>query len=296
MDEQLDQQVNQQLASLAQIKSTLLDQAIRFGPRLFVALLIVAAGALVSRWAARWLQRMLSRFELEPPVRLLVSRLAQLTLFTMFLILALQNLGVQLLPLIAGLGVVGAAVALGTQGLLSNLAAGLSIIFTKPFRVGEYISIVGEEGRVESITLFTTTLSHFDQSLVVIPNRKLEGEILHNFGTIRQLAIRVSVGYETDLDDAERTILDVLRANPHVLRDPAPLIQTTTLGEWALNIDVKPWVAVVDYCVATDEINKTILAAFRAKSINIPFPQLELRLTGAAQSAARMIAAKSVAE
>ena len=89
--------------------------------------------------------------------------------------------------LIAGLGVAGAGVALAMQGVLSNVAAGLTIIFTRPFKVGEYIAIAGVEGRVEEISLFDTVLSHPDRSTVVVPNRKIVGEILHNYGSIRQI-------------------------------------------------------------------------------------------------------------
>jgi len=160
------------IATIDQAKNTLLDLAIRFGPRLLTALLILIVGVVVSRWFSRWLGKGLSRIELEPPVRLLLGRIAWLLSMTLFFILALQNLGVELLPLIAGLGVAGAGLALATQGVLSNIVAGLSIIFSKPFRVGEYISIVGEEGTVESITLFNTTLGHVDRSRVVIPNAR----------------------------------------------------------------------------------------------------------------------------
>ena len=110
--------------------------------------------------------------------------------------MALQNLGVDLLPLIAGLGVAGAGIALAMQSVLGNLAAGLTIIFTTPFWVGEYVAMVGFEGRVESINLFTTRLSHPDRSLVVVPNRKIVGEILHNYGEIRQLDLRVEIARE----------------------------------------------------------------------------------------------------
>ncbi len=79
----------------------------------------------------------------------------------LFAIMALQNLGVELLPLIAGLGVAGAGIALAMQGILGNLAAGLTIIFTRPFHVGDYISIAKEEGEVLDISLFSTTLGHF---------------------------------------------------------------------------------------------------------------------------------------
>jgi small conductance mechanosensitive channel len=272
--------MNDQLATIDQAKSTLLDLAVRFGPKLLTAILILVAGFMVSRWAARWFGRMLARIELEPPVRLLLSRVVRLLVLLLFVIMALQNLGVELLPLIAGLGVAGAAVALATQGVLSNAAAGLTIIFTKPFRVGQYVSIVGEEGQVDSITLFNTTLSHTDHSLIVIPNRKVVGEILHNFGKIRQLTIVVGVAYDTDLNVALAAINDILRANARVLREPVPVIQTSLLGNSSVNIAVKPWVAVPDYVDASGEINKAILETFRGRGIVIPFPQHEVRLLG----------------
>jgi small conductance mechanosensitive channel len=196
--------------------------------------------------------------------------------------MALQNLGVELLPLLAGLGVAGAAVALATQGVLSNAAAGLTIIFTKPFRVGQYVSIVGEEGQVDSITLFNTTLSHLDRSLIVIPNRKVVGEILHNFGQIRQLDIVVAVAYDTDLNIALSTINEIVCANTRVLREPLPVIQAILLGNSSVSVAVKPWVAVADFIAATGEINKAILETFRGRGIVIPFPQHEVRLIGQA--------------
>jgi small conductance mechanosensitive channel len=184
--------------------------------------------------------------------------------------------------MLAGLGVAGAAVALATQGVLSNAAAGLTIIFTKPFRVGQYVSIVGEEGQVDSITLFNTTLSHLDRSLIVIPNRKVVGEILHNFGQIRQLDIVVAVAYDTDLNVALATIAEIVRGNARVLPEPLPVIQAILLGNSSVTVAVKPWVAVPDFIAATGEINKAILETFRGRGIVIPFPQHEVRLIGQA--------------
>ncbi len=271
--------MNEQLATLEQVRNTVLDLLIRFGPRLLTAILILVIGLLVSRWLGRWLERGLRRIELEPPVRLLLARVARALLLGLFLIVALQNLGVELLPLIAGLGVAGAGVALAMQGVLGNVAAGLSIIFTKPFRVGEYISITGEEGRVETITLSNTTLSHADRSLVVIPNRKIAGEILHNFGRTRQLQVVVGVAPDTDLNAALAAITDVLHGNPRVLKDPAPVVQMM-LGESGMSIGVMPWVAVADFGVATGEINKSIVEMFRSRGIDFPIPQREVRLVG----------------
>ena len=268
------------IATIDQAKNTLLDLAIRFGPRLLTALMILIVGVVVSRWFSRWLARGLSRIELEPPVRLLLGRIAWLLSMTLFFILALQNLGVELLPLIAGLGVAGAGLALATQGVLSNIVAGLSIIFSKPFRVGEYISIVGEEGTVQSITLFNTTLGHVDRSRVVIPNRKITGEILHNFGQVRQLDVSVGVAYDSDMSQALASIDEVLRNNSRVLSDPAPVVRTMQLGEWAVTIGVKPWVKIDDFGAATGEINRAILEVFRSRGVVMPVPQREIRMIG----------------
>jgi small conductance mechanosensitive channel len=274
--------MNSQIASFDQIRNTVIDLAIRFGPKLLVAILILVVGVGVSRWVSRWLLGALGRIELEPPVRALLARAGWLVSFALFLILALENLGVQLLPLIAGLGVAGAGIALATQGVLSNVVAGLSIIFTKPFRVGEYISIVHEEGQVQSITLFSTTLTHADRSRIVIPNRKIVGEILHNFGNMRQLEIAVGVAYDTDLDTALAAIGEVLRANSRVLQDPPPLVQTILLGESAVSIGIRPWVRVQDYSAAVGEVTRATLESLRQRGIVMPFPQREVRLIPAA--------------
>jgi len=272
--------MNASVTSLDQIKNTVIDLAVRFGPKLLVAILILVVGVAVSRWVSQWLARALRHIELEPPVRTLLARIGWLLTFALFVVMALQNLGVELLPLIAGVGVAGAGVALATQGVLGNLVAGLSIIFAKPFRVGEYISIVGEEGQVENITLFTTTLTHPDRSRVVIPNRKIVGEILHNFGTVRQIDIVVGVAYDTDISSAVSAIGEILQTNSRILREPAPVVQTLSLGESAVNIGIRPWVSVTDYRAVSGEINRAVLEMFRSRGIVIPFPQREVRLIG----------------
>jgi small conductance mechanosensitive channel len=272
--------MNDPVATIDQAKNTLIDLAIRFGPRLLTAVIILTVGVIVSRWVTRWLARGLTHLDLEPPVRLLLQRVAWALSMALFLIMALQNLGVELLPLIAGLGVAGAGIALATQGVLSNMVAGLSIIFAKPFRVGEYISIVGEEGTVESITLFSTTLGHVDHSRVVIPNRKITGEILHNFGQIRQLDVSVGVAYDSDMGTALALIDEVLRNNSRVLPDPAPVVRTTALGDWAVTIAIKPWVKVPDYGPAAGEITRAILEVFRSRDVVMPVPQREIRIVG----------------
>jgi small conductance mechanosensitive channel len=272
--------MNNQLDPLAHAKDTLIDLAIRFGPKVLVAILILTAGFFVAGWVGRAIARGLRRLDLEPPVLQLLTRVARVLVVGLFAIMALQNLGVELLPLIAGLGVAGAGIALATQGVLSNMVAGLTIIFTKPYRVGEYISIVGVEGQVEAITLFNTALNHPDRSRIIVPNRKVVGEILHNYGRIRQSDVRVGVAYESDLALALGAIGEMVRSNPRVLADPAPVIQVVMLADSAVQIAIKPWVAVADYGVVAGELNVSLLEELRRRGIGIPYPQREVRLIG----------------
>jgi small conductance mechanosensitive channel len=272
--------MNEQAATLSHATDTLVDLAIRFGPRLLTALLILAVGFGVSRWISRWIAAALSRRDLEPPIRLLITRLVGAACLALFVIIALQNLGVELLPLIAGLGVAGAGLALATQGVLSNIVAGLSIIFTKPFRVGEYVAIAGVEGVVEKITLFNTALAHDDRSLVIVPNRKIVGEILHNYGRIRQLDVSVTVDQGADIGTPLRLIHAVLDANPRVLKDPQAVVQPTQAGESSVSIAVKPWVLVQDHGAASGEVYAAVLETFREHDIAIPVARREVRLIG----------------
>jgi small conductance mechanosensitive channel len=203
----------------------------------------------------------------------------------LFTIVALQNLGVELLPLVAGIGVAGAGIALAMQGILGNVAAGLTIIFTRPFHVGDYISIAHEEGEVLDISLFSTTLGHADLSKVVIPNRKIVGEILHNYGRVRRLDIKVGISYGADVDTALSLVADILRGHPRVLQDPEPAFGVTQLAESHVTVRVAPWVKVPDYEMAISEVNKMILDAFRARNIGIAPPQREVRMLGGGANA-----------
>jgi small conductance mechanosensitive channel len=266
------------LTDLAQFKDTAIELGVNFGPKVLVALLILAVGYYVGRWIAGFLEHRLEPLQLEPPVRHMLVRLARLLVVGLFLIMALQNLGIDLLPLLAGLGLAGAGIALAMQGVLGNLVAGLTIIFTRPFRVGEYVAMVGVEGRVEAIDLFSTKLSHPDRSRVVVPNRKIVGEILHNYGDIRQLDLRVEICRASDLERALAAIDEALQANRRVLREPAAVVGVSALADKSIGIAVKPWVAVPDAVATAGEVNQAIVANFGAAGVEYPSPAREIRI------------------
>lgn len=251
---------------------TMTEYAVKYGMQAIVAIGILATGAMASRWAGKIVQQSLERQTLDPPVRMLLVRIVKIVVLLFTAVIALDALGIPIAPLVAGIGVAGVGIGLALQGVLSNVMAGLSIIFTKPYKVGEHISLLGVHGDVVMIDIFSTRLLHPDQSRVIIPNRKIVGEILHNFGTIRQIHLTVDVVYKTDLDQALAIIRELIANHPHILKDPAPSIGVSNLGHPAVTIAIEPWTAVVHYGSACGELNKAIIERFRAAHIEFPGP------------------------
>ena len=254
------------------------DLLIKYGLQVLGAVLILGAGLFLARSVGNMVEKWLQRQEMEPPIRTLLVRVVKIIVIALTLIVALDTFGVQVGPLIAGIGVAGVGIGLALQGVLSNVMAGLSIIFTKPFRVGEYIEIVGVYGEVLAIDIFSTTLQHADRSRIVIPNRKIVGEILHNYGRVRQLHLAVGVGYGTNLTDALAIVHDILDKNPRVLKDPAPAVGISQLADSAITISINPWAKVTDFGAAQAELYQALVERLRARNIDIPFPQREVRL------------------
>ena len=267
--------------TVSKIIDKLIDYCFEYGPKVIAAIVMVVVGVVVARWVARMTERGLAKKNLEPPVKTLLVKIIRLLVMALTLVMVLEKVGVAIMPLIAGIGVAGIGVGLAMQGVLANVVAGLTIIFIKPFRVGEYLELAGVHGEVVEIELFNTTLVHADRSRVVVPNRKIVGEILHNYGVLRQLDLAVGVAYGTDLNVALGLVEKILAANPRVVKDPAPFFGTALLADSSITLAIKPWVKIADYVAAQAEINKAVVERFRDAGIEIPFPQREVRLVNA---------------
>jgi small conductance mechanosensitive channel len=250
-------------------RDLVIDLAVRYGFQVLGALVVLGAGLALAHWVGGLVDRWLQRQTMEPPMRRLTVRVVRAVVLLFALVLALDKFGFQIAPLVAGIGVAGLGIGIALQGVLSNVVAGLTIIFTKPFRVGEYVSLLGVHGEVIAIELFSTTLMHPDRSLVVIPNRKIVGEILHNFGAMRQLLLTLRVPYDADLGAVLAAAREVTVAHPRVLREPPPVIGVTEVGPLGVRLSVQPWVAVPDVVPAQAELYRALLERFRAARIAV---------------------------
>lgn len=267
------------------VQSVVVGLAVRYGFQVLGAIVVLVAGLIAGRWLGGLVDQRLQGRAMEPPMRVLLVRVLRIIIMLFAVLVALDKLGFQIAPLVAGLGVAGIGVGFALQGVLSNMVAGLTIIFTKPFRVGEYIEIVGVRGDVVSIDLSSTTLLHADHSRVVIPNRKIVGEILHNFGTMRQLHLLLTVPHGTDLTAALTAATDVVTRNARVLKDPAPAVAIAQVTDTGVRIGVNPWVRVADYGEVEGELNRALVEQFRGRGVGLGLSPAEVRLLNGAPAA-----------
>jgi small conductance mechanosensitive channel len=248
------------------------------GMQILTAIVLMGIGVIIARWIGKFIHRWLRSKAYDEPLSNLVVKVIKLLIIAFIGIMALGQMGIQITPLIAGIGVAGVGVSLAMQGLLGNLVAGLTIIFSKPFTIGEYIELLGVYGQVTDISLFSTTLLHTDNSRVIVPNRKIVGEILHNYGNIRQLDLTALIGYSTDLTMTLSIVSAILQQNPDVLTEPAPVVGIASLNESSIALAIKPWVKVENFVPAQAAIYQAIIESFRENKIEIPVPRRNIRL------------------
>ncbi|KZZ13511.1 hypothetical protein A3758_01635 [Oleiphilus sp. HI0118] len=212
-----------------------------------------------------------------------VSMSSKLVLLIGFLI-ALSQLGVEVGPMLAGLGMVGFIIGFALQDTLSNFASGMMILIYRPFDEGNLIETAGVTGIVSKLSLVSTTVLTFDNQSLVIPNSKIWGDVIRNVTaqTTRRVDLVFGIGYSDDIPKAEAVLAGILDEHPKVLKNPEPMIKLHTLNESSVDFIVRPWVATSDYWDVYWDITRTVKQRFDEEGISIPFPQRDVHVYQAA--------------
>lgn len=245
------------------------------------AIIILIAGAIVSKWTAKSVTTLMARRpEIDPTVIGFVGSLTKFGILIITGLLVLAQFGVQTASLIAVLGAAGLAIGLAMQGTLSNVAGGVMLMFFRPMRVGQYVSVAGHSGTVKNIGLFTTELATPDNIQIIIPNGSIWGGSVTNYSAhdTRRLDLVMGIGYEDDIDKAKRAIDDVIKADARSFTDPEPLIGVSELADSSVNITIRVWCASSDYFALKLALTEALKLEFDKQGINIPYPQQVVHL------------------
>lgn len=254
--------------------------ALSLGLRVLGALLIFLIGLRVAKWIAGIAERGLTRADVEPTAVLFLRKVAYVILLVVLLLAVLQVIGVPMTSMFAVLGAAGLAIGLALKDSLSNIASGVMLVTLKPFRAGDIVTIAGETGKVEAVSIFQTRLRGADNQTIVLPNSLITADSIINLtpDTMRRIELVIGIGYNDDIDAARAAALQVMREDARVLADPEPDVLVYALADNSVNLGIRCHVGNADFFAAKCDITERIKKAFDGAGITIPYPQRDVHM------------------
>ncbi|WP_025562988.1 small-conductance mechanosensitive channel MscS [Psychromonas sp. SP041] len=256
------------------------DLIISYTMNIVFAIATLIIGMMVARFIAGTLHKVLTKRKLDNTIIDFVSHMVRYVIIAFVIIAALGRIGVETTSFVAIIGAAGLAVGLALQGSLSNFASGVLIIALRPFKAGEYIEAAGTAGTVESVQIFSTTLTTPDNKFVVVPNSAILGGNIINYSRkpTRRIDLIIGVSYNADLAKTKAVLEAVLKANDGILTSPEPLVAVAELADSSVNLVVRPWVNGPDYWRVRFELMEAIKNNLDEAGIEIPFPQMDIHM------------------
>ncbi len=264
------------------LRATLAENGPGWLFKLLVFIAIVLGARALSRLTARVVQRAVGAPHLAFSTLLqeFFVKVAANLVLGLGLLVALSQIGFELGPLLAGLGVAGFIIGFALQETLSNFASGLMILIYRPFDVGDVVEAGGVSGVVRHMSLVSTTINTFDNQKLVVPNNKIWGDVIRNVNAEprRRVDMSFGIGYGDDIARATAVLEAIVGEHELVLDDPAPVVRLHTLGESSVDFLVRPWVLSADYWTVYWDVTRAVKERFDAEGISIPFPQRDVHL------------------
>lgn len=273
--------MKEQITGLENNLDKAINLSIEYGPKILGAILVLILGLWVTNLITKAIGRKLERSKMDsslvPFLKSLINALLKILIF----ISVLGMVGIEMTSFIAILGAAGLAVGLALSGTLQNFAGGVIILIFKPFKVGDFIEAQGFMGVVKEISIFTTQLNTVDKKLVIIPNGGLSTGALTNFSAEPQRRVdwKFGIAYGDDMENFKKAITDFINEDSRILKDPAPFIGLSELGDSSVNFAVRAWVNSADYWDVFFEMNEKVYKRFKDYNLNIPFPQMDIHLS-----------------
>lgn len=264
----------------------LMDYLLRYGLNVMGALLTLAAGYLAAGWVRQLINGAMRRTgKVDPLFLYLPGKIARVAVLVITLIAVLNRFGVETTSLIALLGAAGLAIGLALQGTLSNVAAGVMIIFFRPFKIGDTVQLSGQIYVIDSVGFFICKGHLPDGPVVFIPNSQIWGHTIVNLSVtdqdIRRIDETYGIAYGDNIDVALALLHQIAAHEPRVLKDPAPLIKVLSLGDNSVNILFRVWTARGDWWTTKLDLLQRCKVGLEQGGCSIPFPQRELRIVPA---------------
>jgi len=266
------------LANLKGLYAVIIEFVVKYSFQILGAIIILVVGLKLASWVSNLVVRLCEKHELDVTLSKFVGSLSKMLVMAFVVIITIGQFGISIAPLIAAVSAVAFGASFAIQGPLSNYGAGLSIIFSRPFVVGNTITVHGVTGIVDDIQLAATILTTEDDEKITIPNKHIVGEIILNSFSNKMVESSIGIAYHHDPEEAIYLIKSALANLDDVCHDPTPQIGIETFGDSSINIGIRFWVPTKKYFQTRFIANGAILKALRKGNITIPFPQREVAI------------------
>lgn len=254
-------------------------ELIAFALKLVLALIVLAIFVVIYRVIHAALTPVFQRARMEEDAADLLLSVIKYAVLALGLILALDQIGFNVTSIIAGLGVAGLALGFAAKDTLANFIAGVTILWDRPFRVGDRVEIDGEFGQVKRITLRSTRIHTNQNEVVIIPNQNVANNkiINHTMQASLRLDVPFGIAYKEDIDRARAVVLSVVEDDDRIRERPAPVVVLTEMAESSVDFELRVWLQNPHLEVPLDlEYRERIKKALDAAGISIPFPHVSL--------------------
>ncbi|RED54159.1 mechanosensitive ion channel family protein [Aestuariispira insulae] len=257
------------IETIQKLMDKLIEFVIAYGFQILGALIFLFIGLKVAGWLGRKVFALCTRKKLDETLAKFIGNLVKLVLIGFVAIITLSNFGIDIAPLIALAGASAFGLTLAIQGPLSNYGAGLSIILSRPFIVGNTITVNDVSGVVEEVTLAHTVLVGEDGEKITIPNKQIVGEVIVNSHDYRIVETRIPVAQTTDMEQAITILRACLADHPDIAGDPAPQIGVHDFTYGGTILGLRYWVASKRYYQTRYKVNEELMASLQSQDINL---------------------------
>jgi small conductance mechanosensitive channel len=256
----------------------MLNSFTKFLPTLLTAVIVFLIGSFVNSIIIKLVSKGLSRSRLDKTMHGFVKSIVKVALYCFILVISLTILKIPMNSIIAVIGAAGLAVGLALQNSLSHFAGGFIVLFSKPFKVGDFIETNGISGIVEEISLINTKIVTIDNKAIYIPNGTISGSTIINYTNEekRRVDLTFNISYNNDYKEAISIITSVINEHKLVLKDLEVFVRLVELASSSLKIAVKVWVSSNDYWTVYYDLIEQVKNAFDENNIVIPYNQLEI--------------------
>ncbi|MCG1034946.1 mechanosensitive ion channel family protein [Polaribacter sargassicola] len=256
------------------------DLILEYSPKIILALAILVIGLFLIKIVVKTSKKMMKKGGLDETLQKFLGDLLSWALKILLFITVISKLGIETASFAAIIAAAGLAVGLALQGSLANFAGGVLIMIFKPFKLGDVIEAQGEIGGVKEISIFTTKLIGLSNKEIIIPNGNLSNGNIINYTTLgtRRVDLTFGVSYDADIKQTKEILMNVIKSNPKVLKDPAPAVMVSELADSSVNFAVRPWTKTADYWDVYFETTEKVKLALDEAGIEIPYPhQVEIK-------------------